>query len=221
MEHKVTQKGFSAVGIISIILALIVLGAIVWRVWETSQAVQAPESSLNQQNSSAQNTVPDGYAKYHDSANRFSFVYPSAWEVKDNEADREIISLIRPELKEAIEEGTGPSGTYFYEGALFSLVISHWNTISDMLDGEEFAGKRAYTNLVDFLDDSHTPKEKIGEITINGVQGYEVINPGIGSQYALLFERPDGIYQIEFSDVADKTKLTNKDIKIIDSFTFN
>lgn len=216
------EKGFGAIGIILVLLVMAIIGFAVWRVWANSQSGQNTPTQQNQSPAQAVTpTIPSGFKEYKDTKNRFSFFFPESWEIKQNQNSGALVSLIRPSLKEKITKGTGaPSGQYFYEGSQFSLVVSHWNNVNNVIE-DEFSGKRQYSGLADFINDPQVPVKKIGEISINGAQGYDVINPGVSTQYAILFERPDGIYQFEFSDVPAKDSLGSEDKKIVETIKFN
>lgn len=214
-------KSFRVAGLVLVTLMLAILGFVSSRVLVTNQNEQnvpAPQSQSPTHVPSP--AIPTGFKEYKDSKNRFSFFYPELWETKPNQNNGAQVSFIRPSLKEKITKGNGVSnGQYFYEESGFSLVVSHWDDINEVIE-DEFSGKRQYSSLAEFINDPQVPTKKIGEISLNGAQGHEVINPGVSTQYAILFERPDGIYQIEFSDIPQKENLSDDDKKIIESFRF-
>ncbi len=214
------QNGFGLVLIAGIVILFGLIGFIVWQAWSNNKD-REPQTD-QQSNTDQQDSISDGYKRYNEPKGKFSFVYPISWEmVAPAQIDGEIIALVRPTLKETIRNATNQNGVSTYDGPQFSLVVSHWNDVNQVLKDENYVGKRTYSNLSDFLSDQHVPVKKIGEIVVDGVNGYEVINPGVVGQYAFLLERQEGIYQIEFSDVAKKENLSNEDKKIIESLKFN
>lgn len=214
--RKRQQSGFGLVAIIAVVVLFGLIAFVTWRILAANSTSSTGTEQPKQQTTTPPDDVPAGYTKYSDSQNRFTFAYPTTWETKSTNLDGALVALVRPSLKEALQK----SANSFYEGPAFSLVVSRWANVNDIVKGEEYVGKRSYANLADFLKDGSSPTKLLGETVVNGVAGYEAINPGIGSQYALLFERTDGVYQFEFSDVAKKDNLSADDKKIIETVKF-
>ncbi len=210
------QSGFSLalVGVVIILVGLV--GFVGWQAWSNSQGSQSDRPS-----SGDQTNITKGYKRYDDSKNRFSFMYPNDWEMANPKQNGAIVAFIRPSLKERINKAVDQTGGSTYDGPSFSLVVSYWNNVNKVVEDENYVDKRNYSHLSDFVNDQHVPIKKIGEIMVGNIKGYEIINPGISGQYALLLERADGVYQIEFSDVTRKEELSDKDKKIIESFKFD
>lgn len=209
------SKGFGVVGAVVVVLTVAIVGFAVWRILTANTTSEPVTEQPKQQTTTPSDDTPAGYIKYSDPKGRFTFAYPNTWETKPVNLNGALIALVRPSLQETLKK----PGSY-YDGPSFSLVVSHWTNVNEIVKDEEYLGKRSYANLADFMKDAKVPVKLIGETTLNGAPGYEAINPGIGSQYALLFERPDGIYQLEFSDVAKKENLSAEDKKIIETFKF-
>jgi hypothetical protein len=92
---------------------------------------------------------------------------------------------------------------------------------SDEARGGSWEGMTTYSSLNDFLNDPHSFKQRTGIIVVGDALGYEVTVGGIGANYAVLIERPDGIYEINFPSLDSKDMLTEADRAFIASFRFD
>jgi hypothetical protein len=158
------------------------------------------------------------YISYLDAATGASFEYPSTWKVvqpADNDKLSGIlVSFINPHPVNAFS-GNGTSGNTPY------LTLSRYKDMNSFAArGGSWMGMRTYTSLADFFTDRQAPKQTTGMTIFGGMPAYDVNVVGQGTNYAVMAERPDGIYQFDFTMTANRTNLTEVDQHIISSFRF-
>jgi len=80
--------------------------------------------------------------------------------------------------------------------------------------------KNPYENLGELLADPHSPKQKVGTTIINGRTAYKVTIGGFGQNYGIMFENDQGVFEFDFVNINDESKLTQELETIIDSIKF-
>lgn len=155
-------------------------------------------------------------ATYLDPSRRFSFRYPSFWTMRAPSSlePTTLITIVNPR-EQGIIGGNG-------DGSGAHVVVSRFSDMnSDEARGGSWEGMTTYPSLNAFLNDSHSFKQRTGTIIVGGDLGYEVTVGGIGANYAVLIERPDGIYEINFPSTDSKDMLTDVDRAFLASFRFD
>lgn len=223
---KMNQKRFT--NIILIIVVAMLAGAVGYFVFvkkSTPIAQQTPTPSQTNNTTSPTQTQKDETADWKTYSNNkydFSLKYPKEWILKEfskSETDLTgaIFSLKSSESNQLLNGGTYP-GYEIYE---YNLMVSFWPTINNAYArGGSWRNQKNYTNLADFFDDKNAPKQKIGETTIDGENAYEVVIGGFMSNYGIMIEHDNGIYELSFQTASDKSKLSPTEKQILSTFGF-
>lgn len=226
---KNNQKGF---GVIEIIIVTILVAGVIglgWYVYDAYQkkSTQNSNPQATQQESKRESDVPAGYKKYTDSQYRLSFIYPEDWVMVDkaeDDAGRGVLVKIASPDQDAAYKAHKASGRPIDGPPASTFEVSRWDSINDpAAKGGESIDEPTYVNLEDYFNSAYHMKikQKIGERTINSQKAYEVSIGGFGQTYGVMFERGEGIYQVEFLGNWQKTSLTEEENQILESFKFN
>mgnify|MGYP001564321650 FL=1 len=216
------QKGFANIVLVVIIVLIVgVVGyfAFVKKSPPIVQQTQTPTQTNNSVSPTpTQKDETANWKTYSNSKYRFSLKYPNGWTIEEStnaDTTGRIISLRSPETAKLLQERKIDLG-YSY-----NLVVSFWPNINnEYARGGSWIGQRNYTSLADFFTDKNAPKQKTGNITIDGQTAYEVIIGGAGANYGVMIEH-NGVYELSFETAWDKSKLGSAEKQILSTFQFS
>ena len=103
---------------------------------------------------------------------------------------------------------------------MFDVAVSYWPTINDALALGVDLGETSYKNLEEALTDPKVANQKIGETILGGQKAFTVNIGGMVPTYGVMLER-QGIYQISFPWVENKSQLGKAERQILSSFKFD
>lgn len=149
----------------------------------------------------------------------FELKYPNSWVL--SKATREeyqnygkIVSFQTTDTDDLIKQKK------LSPGNSQNLVISHWKSINNSYaKGGAWVGEWEYKDLDDYFTDKLAMKKKNNEISLGGKNGYEVTIGGYGTNYGIMIEN-DGIYELNFERINDKSQLGSIESDVISSFKF-
>ncbi len=154
------------------------------------------------------------YKQFVDAKTGISFEYPSTWiqqtTVNDQPlATTTIVSLLDPRQPKGIE------------APLSTVTLERYEDVnSEAILGGSWEGMRTYTSLADMLSDHRGFKQSTGMTILGGGPAFDVTVGGIGQNYSIMVQRPDGIFELDFITANDKSSLTEVEQHIISSFRF-
>jgi len=150
----------------------------------------------------------------------FEIKYPDFWILsessnEDFEKYGRVAQFQTPDTDELIKTRK------LHPSELDNLAIQYWPNMNNEYarDGSSIE-QREYNDLEDFFTDTKLiTKHSIGEIILDNHKAYEVIIGGYGNNYGIMIEK-NGIYELSFDRVWDKSELGEIEKKIISSFKF-
>ncbi len=113
------EKGFS-VSILLVLAALVIIGVIGWRVWETAQSKKSP--STQNADHPQPNNQPPSNSSFKSTAYGYSFNYPVDWNLNSElQSNEEIVTLKAPNTLTSEQ----PIGGYTTDkGAIIRLFVN-------------------------------------------------------------------------------------------------
>jgi len=184
-----------------------------------TNTVANANTAITTNSSTNTNTVnTTAWKTYQNTTYGFEFKYPENWILKEKTPNGtnsgRIVSLQSPESKKLLEEKK------IDQSYSLNVVISYWANINnESARGGSWVGQREYQDLADYFTDVNSPKKKVGETVIDGLQAYEVTIGGAGQNYGMIIEH-NGIYEISFERVWDKLQLGSIEKEILTTIKF-
>jgi prepilin-type N-terminal cleavage/methylation domain-containing protein len=103
---KTSQKGFSVVEVLLVVVVIGLIGAVGWLVYERQQNDKTDEKSTitetNQPTGETSKKVPDGWSEYSD--NNYYFIHPVNWS-EQTPKEKDVLTLKSPDYSETSEQG--------------------------------------------------------------------------------------------------------------------
>jgi len=199
--------------IIGLLATALTVGVLAW-----SATLPCTQPASQQQVVGGEEIDTSDWLTYRNEEYGFEFKYPGDWvfiEPQEDLKESGVIAYFQTlDTAKLIKEKKLSPG---YE---YNLVINNWDTINnDFAKGGSWIGEREYINLVDYFTDTNTPKQKIGQLNIDGQKAYEVTIGGYGLNYGIMFEN-NGIFELSFERIWDKSKLSEIENEVIFSIKF-
>ncbi len=209
--HK--KHGFGLVGILLIVVVIGVVGFAGWYVWSRNKTIDnTPQQNRDNDATTEENDefnkndldIPEGWVEFKNNELGIKFIHPDNWLVDDPFGNvtygaKKILHTPEVNKDKADYEKCEIRGCDY----AYYLELSEWDNINieSARGGSSLGMKTSYLNLKDYLSDEAAIKKMTNELSVNGIDVFEVKISDVSEYYGILFQKGEKVIELGFPNV--------------------